>query len=221
MSNVYDWTFRQIVEKAASVEPTPGGGSVSAMTACLGTAMVAMISNLTNSNENYSDVHDEAAAIIKKAHELMTSLENLTVKDMAAFQRIIDLHEMSYKTDGGNTLFNEEMQRAYIFAAKVPLEVAKTCLAALKIAEEISAIGYKEAISEAGVAAYICDAALKGALLNVDINLLNIDDQELVARITKEKESLYLQTEASKEKIIRIVQGKLESKLAHNPPTTI
>ncbi len=58
-----------------------------------------------------------------------------------------------------------------IEAARVPLRTAKVAAEVLELASRIAPIGNRNAVSDAGVAAQLAAAALRGALLNVRINL--------------------------------------------------
>lgn len=89
------------------------------------------------------------------------------------------------------------------------MEIAKTCLEALKLADKLSPIGNKGAISDVGVAAYVGEAALKSVLLSVDINLPGIKDQDYTAKAVKEKEMLISEAETLREKTIKVVQERM------------
>jgi len=51
MSKYFDKTYTEILAEAKSANPTPGGGSASAIVTCMGIAMVSMFSNLTSGKE--------------------------------------------------------------------------------------------------------------------------------------------------------------------------
>ncbi|MEO8522990.1 MAG: cyclodeaminase/cyclohydrolase family protein, partial [Acidobacteriota bacterium] len=63
------------------------------------------------------------------------------------------------------------LRTAMIDAARVPLRTAAVAAEVLELAERIAPIGNRNAVSDAGVAAQVAAAALRGALLNVRINL--------------------------------------------------
>jgi len=210
MSEVYEWTFSKVIEESASDAPTPGGGSVSAMVASLGTAMVAMVSNLTIGKEKYADVQDEVTDIKDQTYKLLANLEELVTKDMAAFGEFMRVIKMPKDSEEQKQKRTEEMQKAYIFATDTPLEIARTCLEALKLADKLAGIGNKGAISDVGVAAYVGEASLKSALLSVDINLPGIKDKDYVAKASQEKEVLISQSEELRAKVIKVVQERIK-----------
>ena len=61
--------------------------------------------------------------------------------------------------------------KAMIDAARAPLRAAVVASEVLDLAERIAPIGNRRAVSDAGVAALLAAAGLRGAVLNVRINL--------------------------------------------------
>jgi formiminotetrahydrofolate cyclodeaminase len=74
-----------------------------------------------------------------------------------------------------------------IEAARVPLETARTARAVLDLAVRIAPVGNRNAVSDAGVAALLAASAVRGAVLNVRINLPYLPiDEPLGVSATKE-----------------------------------
>ena len=68
-------------------------------------------------------------------------------------------------------------------ACSVPMEIMEKCCEAIELIVEFGAKGSKLAISDAGVGAAFCKAALQGASLNVYINTKSMADREYAERI--------------------------------------
>jgi formiminotetrahydrofolate cyclodeaminase len=68
------------------------------------------------------------------------------------------------------------MQNAYRRATEVPMETIRAALEALELARLAAAHGNRNAITDAGVAAILAQAAMRAAALNVRINLAAIGD---------------------------------------------
>ncbi|MEG3071885.1 MAG: cyclodeaminase/cyclohydrolase family protein [Candidatus Syntrophopropionicum ammoniitolerans] len=191
MSDIFDYSFRKILAKSASDAPTPGGGSISALAGALGVAMVAMVGHLTMGRPKYAEVEAEARDVTGKAYLVMAELEKLMAADIAAFSKLMDAYRLPRDSGEEKSRREEAVQKA----AKrrlpgMPLEIAETLLEALAITERISRVGNKMAISDAGVAAYLCEAALQAVLLNVDINVGTINEPDFVAGVNQKRKEL-------------------------------
>jgi formiminotetrahydrofolate cyclodeaminase len=209
MDEIYDLPFRKILALAASDAPTPGGGSISALAGALGVAMTAMVGNLTIGKIKYADVEPRVKEIIDAAYLIMDKLEKLVAADMEAFGKFMEAYRMPRGTDKEITRREELMQKALKNATDTPLEVAQVLLEALVITEKLTHIGNQMVISDAGVAAYICEAAINAVLLSADINVAMIKDQGYVNQALAEKEKIISEAKKLKEKAVATIQEKI------------
>lgn len=210
MSEVWDWSFRKVVEVSASDSPTPGGGSVSALVASLGAAMVSMVANLTVGKEKYKDVEPEVKEILASIQGVIKRLEDLVDQDIQEFSNFMAVLKLPKDTEEQKRAREEKRQAALQSATDTPLTIAATCLEALKLAHRLAPIGNKGAISDVGVAAYVAEAALNAALLSVDINLPGITDQAYVQKAGAERERLVREAARLKAEAVATVQERLK-----------
>ncbi|KAF1086528.1 Methenyltetrahydrofolate cyclohydrolase [Sporotomaculum syntrophicum] len=210
MSEIYDFPFRKVVAAAASDAPTPGGGSVSALVGTLGVAMTAMVGNLTVGKPQYLEVEPEVKQITGAAYFIINKLEKLMAADIAAFGKFIEVFRLPKKTDDEKVKREEMMQKALKAATDTPMEIARVLLEALKITGRLAKLGNKMAISDAGVAAYVCEAALNAVLLSADINLPLIKDEHYVQNIMAEKEQLISKAADFKEQAVAVVRERMK-----------
>lgn len=209
MSDLFDRSFRKILAVSASDAPTPGGGSVSALVGALGVAMTAMVGNLTIGSPKYAGVATEVKEITGRAYWLMADLEKLVAADMAAFGKFMDTYKMPKSTGEEKARREEAVQKAAKAATNVPLDIAEVLLEALAITEKISQIGNKMAISDAGVAAYVCEAALHAVLLNVDINMPMISDLDFVAGANRKKVDMANEARRLRDMAVAVVKERM------------
>lgn len=209
MSDIFDTSLREVLKASASDAPTPGGGSVSAMVGSFGVAMVSMVGNLTVGKEKYKDVEPQVKAILEKTDKLMVRLEELVKEDMQVFGKFMDALKMPKDTEEQKAERAKQMQEALKAATDTPMEIARVCLEGLELAEELSTIGNKGAISDVGVAAYVAEAALNSVLLSVDINIPSIKDEEYVERIQAEKYALIVKASQLREKALAQVRERM------------
>jgi formiminotetrahydrofolate cyclodeaminase len=82
------------------------------------------------------------------------------------------------------------IQEATKLATEVPLETMRVCQQAMRGAVTVARAGNRNAVSDVGVAVELLLTGLRGARLNVDINLPGIKDQEYAARVAAERDML-------------------------------
>lgn len=207
--NIYELTLNEYLEAASSKSPTPGGGSVSAVVAANASAMVSMVANLTLGKKGYEDVQDTVRSILDKVNLGMTSLKELTAKDMQAFQCFMEAWKLPSATEDDKALKNLAMEKAAQNASSVPLELCRACIEILRQAGRLAPIGNKTAISDVGVGAYLAEAALNAAMLSVDINLPMIRDEAFKEKLLTEKARLLAEAEELKSTALSDVRARL------------
>jgi len=210
MSDLFDYSFRKIMAIAASDAPTPGGGSVSALVGVLGVSMAAMVGNLTYGKSQYAAVQNEIKDITGRAYYVMARLEKLMEDDIAAFGKFMAAYRLPKGNAEEKAKRDEAIQKALRGATQTPLEIAKTLLEALSLTAQLSRIGNKMAISDAGVAAYVCEAAVHAVLLNVDINLPLVSDAGFAAQALEEKERIAGEACRLKEQAVAVVNERMK-----------
>ncbi len=174
-----DKSCNEFIEKLASNAPIPGGGSASALTAVLGTALGSMVGELTSRNKKFSEYETEISELLFRSSELISTFKELTLKDMEAFEKLNNALKLPQGTDEEKQSRTEAVQNALVDAAETPLLIVEECVKALKILDSYSLIGNNYVISDAGTGTALCEAALNGARLNVLVNLKLMKDTEL------------------------------------------
>jgi len=200
---------KNFLSELASSSPTPGGGSVAALTGALGAALLSMVGNLTIGKKKYQNVEDDFKRMIGDSEKLRMELENLVDEDIKVFNEFMVIYKMPKNTDIEKKSRSEKMQKALVSAAKVPLEIGFKCLDILKLAKEVAEKGNINVISDAGVAVLLTDAALDSAILNVKINLKMIKNEETQEKFYLSLKELLLKKAGIKEKILKIVEERM------------
>ncbi len=171
-------TVESYLDKLASGEPEPGGGSVSALVAALGAALVTMVADLTLGKDKFADVQDDVAAFRKESERLRRELEELVTLDAQAYGAVAAAMKLPKDDEAQKAERSRVMQAALKGAAQVPLKVAQDAIQVARLALPAAEKGNPNAVSDAGVAVLLADAAAQAAALNVKINLTWIDDKE-------------------------------------------
>src|SRR5688572_19229587 len=184
------------VSSVASSAPTPGGGSVAAHVGALGAALAQMVAGLTVGRKKYAAVDTEMKQVALEAAELGNTLAALVDADARAYTAVSDAYKLPKEPDEAAVRRSAAISEALLGAARVPLDTARACARVAELAATVAVKGNTNAVSDAGVAALLAEAACRGAAYNVRINVAAMDDKspgeplvadvvELVARTSE------------------------------------
>ena len=193
-------------DELSSDSPAPGGGSVSALMGSLGGALVSMVASLTHSKKGMEELRPRMVEVGTLAQELKDKLAYLVDEDTRAFNNVMSAFRMKKKTDVEKRARKEAIESATKKATQVPFQVADLCFNVLKIADIVASEGNPNSVSDAGVAAEAAFAGLKGARLNVLINLPGIDDEEFCKDMMKKVNTIESKARELNESISKTVQ---------------
>jgi methenyltetrahydrofolate cyclohydrolase len=178
------------LDELASGSPAPGGGSVSALAASLGSALTSMVCRLTVGKKKYTGVQEEMEEVLKRSEELRAQFNAIIDKDTAAFNKVMAAYGLPKDTEEQKVKRTAEIQEATKTATLVPLRLMELCLNALELVKIIVEKGNQNSLSDAGVAALVLHAGGEGAALNIKINLGSLSDTDFVGQ-TKTKVGHY------------------------------
>lgn len=168
---ISELSVRQLADQLASRAPVPGGGTAAAMAGALGASLVGMVAELTIGRPDVAERQTVLEAIRDDARRLRSTLLDLAEADAEAYDGAMQARRLPKSTDEERSQRSAQMRRTMLEAARVPLETARRAREVLDLAVRIAPIGNPNAISDAGVAAQLASAAVRGAVLNVRINL--------------------------------------------------
>lgn len=170
------------IGQLASDAPTPGGGSASALAGAIGAALVQMVVALTTGRAEAAEVQDDLRELGLAAAGFQSELLQLVEIDAAAYGSVVAARRLPRGTDRERQLRHAQIDAAVREATRAPLTIAERAEAVLKLAERLAPIGSRNAISDVGVAGLLAAAALRGAALNVRINLPSLPEDEPLRR---------------------------------------
>ena len=184
------------VASVAAATPAPGGGSVAAHAGALAAALAQMVAGLTIGKKKYAAVEGEMKEIALKAAALVNTLSALVARDAAAYGLVMAAYKLPSEPEDAAAKRKEAVAQALLGAAEVPLETARACAAVVELAQSVAQKGNTNAVSDAGVAALLAEAACRGAVYNIRINVSSLDDKSRGAGLLEEANQLIVQTSA-------------------------
>ena len=167
-------TLGGLLDQIAAPAPTPGGGTVAAVSGALAASLAAMVAGLTVGKKKYAASEAAMNEALRKAAVERRALMGLARQDSAAFDAVVRARRMPQTTPAESEARERALALAGLEASRVPLRTAEACLEVLSLAAETARLGNVNAASDAGVAGLLARAAAEGALLNVEINLKSL-----------------------------------------------
>jgi formiminotetrahydrofolate cyclodeaminase len=161
----------------ASPDPTPGGGTASAVAGAMGTSLLIMVARLPKSRtgaEEEKAALSDAAANLQRLSERFMALANA---DSDAYNQVMAAYRLPKSTDEEQRTRKAAIQRAMTAATETPLEILRTAAEAISLARIVAQHGNRNAASDAGVGIGLLRAAADGAVANVRINIGSLEDE--------------------------------------------
>lgn len=189
----------------ALARPTPGGGSVAALQGALGTALLSMVTGITEKKTKDQELKEFHGFLKLTTYEFYKYIE----KDKHAFDQVLVAFKLPEDDEQEKREKAMAVQKAYQHAAQIPLEVCRKVLFVYPYARTLAEKGLKNAISDVGVALYSLHSSFLGARINVLINLNSITDNEFNQTMRTELDSLKKQEENLYAEIENIFLTKL------------
>ena len=202
---IADERVQVFLEKLAGPSATPGGGSAAALAGAMGAALVGMVCNLTVGKKRFADVEDELRGVLDETETVRRELTNLADADTQAFDQVMAAYRLPKETQEEQTARQAAIQAALRQATQIPLETAIACAAVLKLTAQVIAIINPNVLSDAGAAALLAEAGLRGAQLNVAINLADIQDPIFVEETQQQLDRVLSGVQQEKESVFAYV----------------
>lgn len=183
-------TTSELLAAFRSSEPTPGGGSASALAGAVGASLLAMVAGLPKPRAANDTELRQLGDAGTRCSALAVQLEALIDDDSAAYDLVVGAFRMPKGTDEEKAARTAGIQRALTAATEAPLNVMRRCAEALALVQVVGALGNQNASSDVAVARALLSAGLTGARENVEINLGSLKDEAYVTRVREESNAL-------------------------------
>ena len=181
-----DKSVRDLLAAFSSSDPTPGGGSASALASAVGASLLMMVASLpktrSGTEADRQALHNAGAALTPLRQKLSDAID----ADAKAYERVVAAYKLPKGTPAEQQARKKAIQEALKAATDVPLSVMRLSSQALAQGVAVATHGNQSAASDTGVGATLLRAGAGGAFLNIETNLAGVGDDSYRDATSKE-----------------------------------
>ena len=164
--------LRGFVDRVASAEPIPGGGSVAALAGALGAALGQMAIRITKEKKNYQQHAGRYADALDRLSRHTAELLGFVDRDSEAYERVM----AAYKLPKDSPDRERAIQDGLMHATEIPCRTGSSAAEALRICEDLRSIIHVNVASDFQVGVQMLQTSVRGAVANMRTNLTGIKD---------------------------------------------
>ena len=202
--------YMSILEQIASKSPTPGGGTVAALTLAHAHSLAVMVSRLTIGKEKWHEGHEISNLIINSSIETLEKSISLAGDESLAFDKVMESYRMPRSNDVEIESRKLAILESTIGAAQTPSEIAEEGLKLLSLLPDLARFGNLNAITDLAASSELAYTAVYIATLNVKINVDTMSNEKL-DRIQEDTIIILTKSKELITQIRDIVSGRMKS----------
>lgn len=153
-------------------------------------ALGSMVAGMSRGRKAYLQYEPQLSKIIARLAQLREELKAGIDADAESFNQVMAAHKQAKASSDGEAMIDAAIKTA----TQVPLETAQKSREVADLVESLRPITNPNMASDLTVAASLAQAAIKGALANVEINLASLKDAGFVASVRSRVGELQRQT---------------------------
>lgn len=177
-----DYRLIEYVEAVDSIQPAPGGGSVSGLVGALGTALVRMYGHLTTNKKKFQALDRDKQRAFLDHFEKLSALQNDLIEnvdlDAQAYELVMSAYRMKNETEEEKKMRQSAISSATLKAIQPPMTIMVKGTEALRLCKQMVEDGNKGVISDLAIGVIYLASAIESSSFNVMINLSALSESE-------------------------------------------
>jgi glutamate formiminotransferase len=155
------------IELLAAPTATPGGGSAAAASGAMAAGLAVMVASMSRGKKAYLQYESQLSEAIARLGPLREGLKAAINADAESYNLVMKAYKSAKVSSDGSDAIGSALKQA----TSIPLGVAEKVVEVAKIAANLRPITNPNMKSDLTTAIALANAALEGALANVEINL--------------------------------------------------
>jgi glutamate formiminotransferase len=169
------------IEQLAAPTATPGGGSAAAASAAMAAGLAGMVASMSRGKKAYAQYERALSEAIARLAQLRDELKSAIDADAAAYDAVVKAYKQARESAAADGIVTTALKQA----TSVPLGIAERASEVRDIAERLKPITNPNMRSDLTTSVALAQAAIAGALANVEINLEGLKDVAFVTETRK------------------------------------
>jgi len=175
------------------------------LSGAVGASLLAMVAGLPNPRAQGPDEQRRLDAAGATGRSISDQLTGLMDRDSEAYETVVAAFRLPKGSEDEKRARASRIQEAMRGATDAPLEVMRACLDAIQAAAEVAALANPNASSDVQVGLELLMAGVRGARLNVAINLGSIKDPAYVEAAGKQAQQLEAEAERARRAAVALL----------------
>jgi formiminotetrahydrofolate cyclodeaminase len=160
-------TIDAFLTATAAAQPTPGGGSVAALTGALAAALGEMVLNYSVNKKDLAAHQPELKTVLAELTRARGLLLGLMAEDQQAYAALSAARKEGRQSD---------VAAALAACLSAPQAVAATALAILELCDRIAEKVNRHLFSDLAICADLAMATVRSSMHNIRVNLADVSD---------------------------------------------
>lgn len=169
-----DTTLAGFLDAAAAKQPTPGGGSVTALVGALSASMGEMVVHYTLGKKGFEAHEPRLKAALEELRRARGLMLDLMVEDQSAYAALTAARKLPEGSPGRE----DQLPAAQLACIRIPQAIAATAAAVLRLCDRLVDITNRYLLSDLAVSADLAMATVRCGIYNVRVNLADLADPE-------------------------------------------
>ena len=197
MPDLLDVSLREFLDATAARQPTPGGGSVTALCGALAASLATMALRYTAGKIAFAAYEPELQAALGQLHIARQLLEELIAEDVAAYESLSPM----LKLPQAERLAHPDYAAIVVASIRAPETAGAIAHSILELCRQMVDKTNKLLLSDLGIAAAYAHATVHAAELNVRINLPLLPSQDEAAAAKQRLYAMSLKADGTYEEV--------------------